>query len=512
MYKVRCSNPRIIVNPQLNHVIRFCSLVRVLGESHIITSAERNMVINGVNPLKVFKIQSPKYISDEFETQFNYANKFYLLNEYTGECYDFFQVVKCGQCSVCRETYVSSVKQRLMFALQELHIPPLFVTLTYDPNKQPFKGADVRVLQIFKKRLRFTLSQFCGFDPTLKFLITSEIGKGGNLHYHMIILGFPILHDNQFKNIELRYHILEYCWRQPQYRNEDRILSKSGNLKLWNPISFENYCKSFPLVFKRPKGYDPFSYGYINVRQLDSTSSAVSYVTKYIVKGCKEDASKNYPLEHLNYPNMNYSKIDPSKYFNGKRKKTICIISQNMGVDFVKKLQIRPDGSVAFTNWMDSKLHIVYLSNFYLKKLFPTFSDLVPPDVRRAYDFCLTEIAKVLSSHSVHTDIRRSLINTSIYLRNNYPYETDIDYFDPDEKTELLDDRQLCMSLRLIAEYATKLYNFIIDTDFDEINRKVVERDKMISRLKSKTRDDDVCISSFHNKQQLSFLQSKSIL
>ena len=506
MFRVRCLHPKIIQNPLVNHVIKFCNVVHLFDSYKAIDDESRVRLLDGASVMSVFRIADYHHFPD-FDSQFEYCSKFYLLNDLTGESYDLFQVVKCSHCSVCRESYVSSLRQRCMFQLESSHDVPLFITLTYDPSKQPIKGADVRSLQLFKKRLSYTLESLVSFRPILKFVVTSEVGKGGNLHYHMLVFGFPSLSSSPVENQYLRYHVVQYCWRQPQYLDKDKILTKSGKLKLWNPISFSDYKSQYPQVFKRPKDYDLFSYGFVNIKELDSSSKAVNYITKYVTKSI--DDIDNRKLKAFDPVSKKYYYYKP-KLLNDGTRPNFCIVSQNMGLDFVRKLRIQNDGSVVFTSWFDGVLHTVFLCSYFINKLFPSFVVEVPSYVRRAYDSCIINISRLLSSRFIDRDIRSSLLNTSIYLRNNWPYPLEINSYVAD-KSELLDDFELNCLLSSVAHHASIVYDFIINSDFTQIRKHVVERDRFLSLISSRKIDlDSLSSDDMHLRHQLKSIQSFS--
>ena len=507
MFRVNCSNPLIIVNPSLRHQIRYAVKYSFLGKIGYLSTDLRNRIILGENACRVFNVYQPMKFSADPVKRFEYAEQFFFLSEF-GEIIDFFSEIKCGKCEICRNDYITTLKQRVMFQIQEVPQLPLFVTLTYDPDKQPPLGPDVRLIQLFKKRLKMVLERQFHYDGALvKFVVTSEYGKGDNLHYHMLVLGLPRLASNVADNIYTRYHLFEYCFRQPEYEGSDL-----------NPISFDRYCKKYPQVFKRPKGYDPFSYGYVSVKEIDNSSKAVNYVTKYITKDAKQSGVSPHLLlgfDPVYMPSWYHGFKEKGKYYyvpklDAKgRRRHFLLISQHMGLKFASSLVVRPDGCVQFTNWMDNTLHVVHLTSYYINKLFPSFSKLVPSNVRRSFDFACVCIARLLTSNYCSRDLRKMILNTSCYLKSNFPYICD-DLKDEDAKSEFPTPYEFDCCLRDLADCASTLYAWIVETDFDALHRCLLARDSYMCKLKSEIPRDALPLISKRLKDDLIKTQCSS--
>lgn len=479
MYRIACLHPKIIQNPRValevgNYVHAF-----VDGRCYLVRAAGIEDLLFGKSVCSVFGFSHPESLPLHADAKFAFADSCYFVDSY-GERLDMFQCVPCSQCELCRSRYVGSLRQRVMFELQQNRFVPLFVTLTYKPDKQPLRGPDVRAIQLFKKRLKQTVSRHFHFDSsTIKFLTTSEFGAGGNLHYHMLVLGMPLLSSNVEENQKLRYHLFQYCWRQPEFV----MLTESKTAR--NPISFSEYRRRYPLIFKRPKDYDPFSYGFVNVQSADKGNRCVNYITKYITKNFSEKRS------HLL---VGYSPVTHKKYLYRPRlderglRPHFCIASQNLGVEFAKTLPVGKDGTVTFHNWLDNRIYVVTLCGYFVNKIYPSMCRLVPPIVRRAYLMALDDIAKLLVSVSSDKTLYHSLLATSVYLRTAFPFQVDFPAHydgyvvrpDTDEFEQLLRD---------IGEKVSICYKFILETDFDDIRRSIVDRDRYFSLLKLRNMD-----------------------
>lgn len=514
MFRVRCSNPKIIVNPSLIYQIRFVvnfhywNFKYDIPAHRYVDRDEIMRVLCGENVLKVFQIYPPNEYSSDVEEQFQWASNFFFTSE-NGEVFDVFTQVKCGQCAVCRESYVSTIRQRVMFQLQQVPTMPWFVTLTVAPEHISKRGPDIRTIQLFKKKLKRVLERDFHYNGDLvKFVTVSENGhdKDGsdryNLHYHMLVLGLPVFHENNYTNLLYTTHLFQYLWRFPEYE-----FDKNGKQSL-NPISFSDYRKKYPIVFKRHKDYDPFQRGFVLCKMLDSVGKAVNYVTKYITKDVKNDESVHLLEEYDKLRHRSY--MYRPKYDKRGWRPHFCICSANMGVDFVRQLPVRPDGKVAFNNWFDNTLYVVNLTSYYINKLFPSFSKLVPCDIRRAFDNCVVEISRLVQSKFCDRTLWKFLMNTSIYVRNNFPFADDGEYYDPNTKSEYPTQQEFEHGLNLVCEMTSKLYAWIVETDFDLIHRRVLARDEYLSKFKQRECPD--ASEDIRLRCELKFIQSKSKL
>lgn len=499
MYHVHCSSPVIIENPSIRHEIKFVDTLVYPDVTELdafmnpvikfkrITVDEKFQVLSSLPLCRIFNVLPPKSIVDSYNKRFDYANQFYFLDSETGSRVDFFKEVPCGHCELCRDDYVSSLRQRVMFAIQETSYYPFFVTLTYDKDLTPRRGPDIKRFQLFKKKLKKTIHDNYNYDSSLiKFVAVSENGHdengkdNDNLHIHCLIIGLPMLHPNQKTNFLITEHILEYCWRLPEY-----TFDKNGKQSL-NPISWTDYRKKYSLITKRPKGYDPYSFGYVHLKQVDSPSKVINYICKYITKDL-HNPEKVHLLKEVDpvYQRKLWKFgqiIGENHYFYYKPKYDkrgwrphFLSLSTNLGLKFLSSLIVNSDGRVQFCNWLDQTLYTVHLCGYYLNKLFPTFNTLVPPYVRKCYDNCLIEISRCLGSRFITKPIRKMLLGNSVYVRNNFSWLGEFDV--PHDSFDFPDEHSFDDSLSSIAHYTSVLYAFLTEFDIEEIRKRVLLRD-----------------------------------
>lgn len=119
--------------------------------------------------------------------------------------HDKSMYVPCGKCTACKIAHSREWSVRLMHEMDD-HTRACFVTLTYDDDHLPVDGSlDKRVLQLFFKRLRKSLS-----GERLKYFASGEYGdKNGRPHYHAIILGCddPLSYIDSVSNVRTSPHI-----------------------------------------------------------------------------------------------------------------------------------------------------------------------------------------------------------------------------------------------------------------------------------------------------------------
>lgn len=376
LLSVCCTSPKVFFNSQYKDLLLHCDCIFVDGRFIHVSQEQRFAALSGVPLSRLFGVRPPvvpsydelssrcerehvefyvllQYVYDSIS---NFCNECYFLDTFSGEMFPLFIAVGCNHCGACKQRKLSDVIQRCKFQALQSQCLPLYVTLTYNNAHLPYHGVNKRHVQLFKKRFKILVCRVFGNEVgnAVKFYVTSEyVPSTHRPHYHMLVFGVPF---DRSKDVYRVYHMLEFCWRE------------SVRLPNGRYYSFDAYCRDYPLVFRRPDGYDPLSFGFINVRQCDNVSSALSYILKYQFK---DDVNE---CEH---------------WFEGVRMHaTFHVSSVNMGVDFVMShksaLLQSSDGVFSYYDWCVNKKSDCRLCAYFINKLFPPFTRLVSSEFRRA--------------------------------------------------------------------------------------------------------------------------------
>jgi len=92
----------------------------------------------------------------------------------------------CGQCMPCRVNRRRTWSHRILLESVQ-HESNAFLTLTYRPEEEP-QSVEVRDMQLFIKRLRFTLSRTT--QNKVRYYGVGEYGgENGRPHYHIAVFG-----------------------------------------------------------------------------------------------------------------------------------------------------------------------------------------------------------------------------------------------------------------------------------------------------------------------------------
>lgn len=356
MKSILCTNPRRILNSSLPMLLPIFPYIFDHGRTYNLRPSQRNRIIEGESVYSVFG----KKIYD-------FSNDSVVVDKDTGNTFDFWMLVPCGQCECCQFKKQNSLSQRLLFQHQQEKESTLFVTLTYNSDHLPVDGVSIRDCQLFKKRLNKYMSTYYP-GTKLKYSIFSEYGLGGRPHYHLFIFGFPYSKVADSANYLYfnSLQILQYVWRvQDKTKYE----------------SYEDYLKHGYPVFRQTNfSKDKNSIGFVNLKIVNSLP--ISYVTKYISKG---------------------SNVPPGKHPNFR------LISQNLGVEFASSLipsiLHNKSGRTFYTPRGTMKPKPVSFSTYYINKFFPTLSQSVPLEIRRN----LNEIRCWSNTHKL-SDIDSSLM------------------------------------------------------------------------------------------------------
>lgn len=434
-----------------------------------------------------------------FLTDVKDIDKFFFITE-EGEIVYCFKAVACGHCANCLTKKLTSYMQRVDFAVQESREVPLFVTLTYNDRHLPVLGHCRRHLQRFKKRLKRNLENFLirerHYDRSaarnavtkVKFLCRSEYGHvDGRVHYHCLVFGFPRLRGNFVRNKYETTHFMQFCWRL----NE---MSYTSNLPY---MSYAEYCKTYPQVFNREPYYDKWSFGFVNVEWCDDGTKVASYVCKYMckdvddvqfVEGTDPLTKKPYKLK--------------TKYRTDGKLRNFTDCSRNLGVEFARSLQVTR-GSVSYASFLDNTLHTRRLCAYYIDKLFPSPSRVVPSVVRKAYIEALLCASDVIAN--AHMLERRSIefvrLNANLLISSFWHF-TDIHQI---PECDLISWNygfvDLCIDLQRFNDLSDIVFNFVrVSTDID-IGLVELHRSRFFSNIVFTHKD--TLISEFRSKNEL---------
>lgn len=363
MININCCDPVLIVNPQLYECALKSDWYVIDGEYKEITSSMKYDILHGEKVSKVLNVPYAKSLSQEYLNKFsrleqeqmlkrleNFVDTTYLFNSKTSEAFHIYQFVPCGHCDACHSSLMNSYLQRCQFQQEQDKVPSYFVTLTYNDAHLPVAGDEKhtpvvnrRHIQLFQKRL----SRILGVK--LKYFCVSEYGhENGRPHYHMLIFGIPqnigcsSTHTDYLVN---KY--VQYCWRESE-RHQHSL----------GYVTFDEYVKEYPKYRDYPADYDKLSFGFTNVSICENASTAIAYCCKYLFKDVSVDDNRE----------------------------SFKSISCNMGLQFAKFLSEQPfvDGKFSYRPMDSLEPKQISLCGYYLKKLYPSLSNLVPVDVRRA--------------------------------------------------------------------------------------------------------------------------------
>lgn len=359
---------------------------------------------------------------------------------------------------------VNCVRQRILFAIQETRTKPLFVTLTYNDAHLPSGRQVFRVdVQKFLKRLRRYLEKH--YDAHIKVYYVSEYTPVTNRpHYHMLIFGFPYLSNDKVLNQFLRYHLIQYCWREPDVR-----------------MSFRQYRLKYPIVFKRPKHYDPSSFGYIDLVEVCSLG-VVNYLCKYFHKNVDDvreyethDPLASHPDKLTKHKSKYFRKDFTRRNFRG------C--SVNLGVDFVRSHIKQSSNEITFTDWLSRRVQSLRICGYYMQKLYPSMSKLVPIQIRRAYQNALHSISNILNSDTkLSNTIIRQLLHTRMYLQDNFPYVDS--YYDARFAEDYKFPEYLVWHTYYdLCHWSSVVYAWVVNTDFTVIDNAISERERILAGI-----------------------------
>lgn len=484
MKHINCLNPQLILNPVIKQSLYKFDCIVFDGLSHDITDSQRyDILYKEISIAKVFKLPFvhtfdrdsfwDKYkvnysklgsrlgdfekVCDDMNKRLdNLLDNSYLYNRETSEMLPLYIYVPCGHCDYCNMKKLSSLAQRAEFAFQESMKPALFVTLTFN-NEHLVALDDKKPFVKFKKRLLKALKSNYPdlMDSDLKFICTSEVGSKGRLHYHCIIFGFPVISPVESECQYYTRKLIQYCWREPQ---------RVGRAYL----SFRNYYLSYPQSTNIKMGYDSRSYGYVNVEFVDKARSTVKYILKYAFK-----------------------------HFDDSDKMFWRSVSVRLGCKWLQTfkpyLLQSNDGSFQYRDFMSGDVKTVHLSKYYLDKLFPSYSKLLPVEFRNAYFDCQSLCTSILNNkYLVPLDGKLEMTKpvyvarmAQHYLHTHFPFMEVVTDYVP----------KSCLSDIDVKEHINRIYWLLgllseFEIDYDTILERLEERSTYFSKLTDESKSD----------------------
>lgn len=480
MSEINCLDAVLILSPTLFQDSLKCDKYYIDGKFYTISAEQRFKILDNESISKVLnlpyvsKIEQGKYSSKIYEEMqqrlIGFIDSSFLLDSSNGETYNIWTWVPCGHCELCNAHKMASLSQRAQFAYEESLAPAYFVTLTYNNTHLPSKPEFVkRHVQLFFKRLRKN-----GFmnqpDRPMKYIYTCEVGNNGRYHVHLIIFGLPI-YDDEFDshNTYLVTKFLQYCWRDAELLDDN-----------FHYRNFDSYVKNYPLAWSQPKDYDPWSRGYVNVKLLQDPHSACNYVLKYTFKNRGTDKF----------------------IFRGQ--------STNLGLEFAKSLRSfalsSSDGTFKYCSKITNKVVEVKLSQYFINKLFPSFSKIVPNGFRKSWYDAVLCCRKLIEYKFSSRDVKFSAWFTLDYLYKHYSFLSVLNDFYTEPlgnssfiNSKLVSDSHLTFVRHHLTRIADDMYDLQYgypDLDLKSLNSQLFDRESFLNKFKQKSFSEKCKVAS----------------
>lgn len=522
METINCIDPVLIINPKITDISLRASSYFIDGVEYRIDDEQRYRIASGDKPSQVLRLPYVKQLSGRSDAEMKRLDNFLdgsFFVDKDGVINYIWVRVPCGHCAACVSSKISSYVQRCQFALEQSKVPAYFTTLTFNPEHYP-KEYNRRDIQLFQKKLKSALRNFKsyiidhfipdydGSPDDIKFIYSGEVGHKGKFHIHCIIFGLPFIGKNSGHNFYLIKKLVQYAWR-------DAVRLPNGRYQ-----DFVSYLRRYPKAFKQPKGYDPASKGYTQMSELKG-SSAVLYALKY--------AFKHYDEHKLSLDECDYH-YDKNVFVGA---------STLLGVSFVQSfreyLLNSNDSFLRYTSVINNQLNEVQLSKYYLDKLFPSESKLIPVEHRRAIVNVMQCCASVCSSsapryykalalsYRLAAEVDFAPLAIEYYLIRHDKEHLRPDVFDYNA-TYIEDGLEFIYPVKrehsgIIEEWQytfqllEKSFFYLRDhpLDFDCINKQLLDRSKFFNRFKHRS-FSEVCQSARKFEERRTEIQSKAIL
>lgn len=286
-------------------------------------------------------------IKETFSSNLSLLDNCYVVDA-LGQFLPLFIAVKCNKCSLCKEAKSFEWSTRCQLEAENYVRLPLMLTLTYNDNHLPNDGVRKQDVQKFLDRLRKQLERN-GYDSKFRYVAVSEYGsKRHRAHYHLLLYGL----DNKLS----------------QYN----MYSKRYDLTPAATILFQN---SWSLFDRKTNVYDSFGFIY---PKFCNNSNAGGYCVKYMRKGSNHPKGKN-----------------PCFFLTSRRNGCIGwlgFVYHKLNT-YLHSCPTAP--TFKYISRFDGKEKKIAIPSYFVKKVFPTFCDAIPCEVRRKlvnYDDTLYEL------------------------------------------------------------------------------------------------------------------------
>lgn len=440
MYTI-CENPEVIFHPNVISFAQRADYIYRDGELSAISNNDIDYIFRDFSFWLNMKFPSPKQVTD--------VKLFYFVDA-TGEMFPVYLEVPCGKCTCCRMKRLNSYVQQAEFEMLSSYVyaEHFFVTLTYSDENLPgdvsqpyFKGELVKKhVQDYIKRIRSYICKRYGkeYSKRMKVMYSGEYGSNFTCrpHYHVVFFHFPYyLMTKEYPPYKI-LRLFEYFWSKPHYNNEEDVVT-------FDDYNINQYCHYDDKSLAYKKRY---VNGIVDVCKLKNGNIA-KYIGKYIAKGCKTEAgrAKSFFNKSINF---------------GMRFFTEHVVSQ---------LRDNKKNTFVYKNLSSKIKEDAHCCSYYLSKLFPPISRIIPAEVRRSYIFI--------------RDTLHQMKATRLFHRNKWLLEH-VEKYCPDINLKYYHFEQplneCIFSFRsmkkLLFENVHRIAYFFNDYDIDELRDYVKER------------------------------------
>lgn len=188
MHQIKCEHPNIIFAPNIVYLFSVTHRrVHLIDFDMDYSVTNRHCYHNF--PWKSFYVAKHRCILNPA-----LLDECYFI-DVDGAITPVFIQVPCGHCRLCLERKTDEWETRCVCESACHPYPPLFVTLTYRPERRPSNMDDVFLdFQRFMKRLRTYTQRRTGHKSTIRYVAASEwTPKNHYPHIHLILWGMPFI-------------------------------------------------------------------------------------------------------------------------------------------------------------------------------------------------------------------------------------------------------------------------------------------------------------------------------
>lgn len=385
-----CEHPQLIFNTGIYRAIYENGNYFFNDEYH---SVSRNISCNWL----FFK---PSIFPPAKKLTIEQASKYYSVSS-DGVITYAYMLVPCNHCDLCNELARNEWAQRALLECQMYDVPPLYFTLTYNKEHKPYQGLQKKEIQKFLKRLRHKV-------PPFRYMLCGEYGgKYGRPHYHIMF----------FTNAT--YAEFDKSVREEWTATHERIVvNEDGSTEI------EKYKK--PL-------------GFVHSKRIDMTNAALpfKYIAKYLRKmtmpANAQGIHKPFFLSSRGNGGIGYSKFK----------------------EFIPKIREYAKYNANFLKYIDkfsSKVYSFRINRYFLRKTFPSLSQMVDYRFRVAYN----NLALISQDPTQFADVRQKW-QEYLSLFRHYPLLV----------------TPYKVSAADVAKYAKTHKNFLIKKSLKDIHRRL---------------------------------------